>query len=105
MGSIPACLKEKAILVNISNFWETFDYKDYILDMFSFNKEEIEKLREKKVIILAQPFNQGVGDEVMREIYQGIINQYNAEDVVIKTHPRDTMDYRGMFPDVMVYSK
>ena len=57
------------------------------------------------MIILAQPFNQGVGDEVMREIYQGIINQYNAEDVVIKTHPRDTMDYRGMFPDVMVYSK
>lgn len=105
MGSIPACLKEKAILVDIRKLWETCDYKDYILDMFSFNKEEIEKLREKKVIILAQPFNQGVGDEVMREIYQGIINQYNAEDVVIKTHPRDTMDYRGMFPDVMVYSK
>ena len=48
MGSIPACLKEKAILVDIRKLWETCDYKDYILDMFSFNKEEIEKLREKE---------------------------------------------------------
>ena len=48
MGSIPACLKEKAILVDIRKLWETCDYKDYILDMFSFNKEEIEKTSRKE---------------------------------------------------------
>ncbi len=105
IGSIPACVEHKVKLIDIRNLWETCNAKEYVLDLFGFEKSDIEKLRTKKVIILTQPYNVDVGDEVMREIYQDIIDQHETEDVVIKTHPRDYMDYKGMFPHVMVYSQ
>ncbi len=57
------------------------------------------------MIILTQPYNIQIGDDNLIEIYRKIIDKYNSEEVVIKTHPRDNLDYEKAFPGVKVYSK
>lgn len=49
------------------------------------------------MIILTQPYNIQIGDDNLIEIYRKIIDKYNSEEVVIKTHPRDNLDYERHF--------
>ena len=105
LASIPECLKSKAKIVNVQDLWKKSDAKDYITSLFGITDDDLLMLAEKKVIILTQPYNIQIGDDNLIEIYRKIIDKYNSEEVVIKTHPRDNLDYEKAFPGVKVYSK
>lgn len=46
-----------------------------------------------------------VTEEEQVEIYRKILSNYDEDDVVIKPHPRDKIDYRKYFPKVMYFDK
>jgi len=46
----------------------------------------------------------GFSETEEKELYESIIRKYsNFEDVVIKLHPRDLLDYKKYFPNVSVF--
>ena len=93
-------MKSKAKIVNVQDLWKKSDAKDYITSLFGITDDDLLMLAEKKVIILTQPYNIQIGDDNLIEIYRKIIDKYNSEEVVIKTHPRDNLDYEKAFPGV-----
>lgn len=105
IDEIPQCVKNKATVVDLNKLWNQSEAQEYIKYLFGFGNEDISMLKRKKVVILTQPYNQDVGDDVMIKIYGDIITKYQPEEVLLKTHPRDSIDYAKVFPNITVYSK
>ncbi|SHF38991.1 Glycosyltransferase family 52 [Bacteroides faecichinchillae] len=105
IDEIPQCVKNKATVIDLNKMWNQSEAQEYIKYLFDFDNEDISMLKGKKVIILTQPYNQDVGDDVMINIYGDIIAKYQPEDVLLKTHPRDSIDYTKVFPNITVYSR
>ncbi|WP_314646826.1 glycosyltransferase family 52 [Prevotella multiformis] len=81
--------------------------KDLILSIFDVSQDTLKRLQSRKIILLTQAFSDDhfVTDKEQIEIYRKILSHYNEEDVVMKPHPRDKIDYRKFFPKVMYFDK
>lgn len=106
---IPKELIKKAEILDLKKVYEEKDDVDKkeILDFFTLNTEDIEKIKTKRVIFLTQPFSQD-GILTLEEeisIYEEIFKNYKREEIMIKTHPRDRKDYSKYFPDILVFDK
>ena len=84
----------------------TREDKDIITRIFMENMDGLlEQLargdhHEKKVLVLTEPL---CAPDVRKRIFTDIIAQYGQDaQVLIKPHPRDTLDYRKEFPDRIV---
>lgn len=71
----------------------------FIRDMDTLQKQIEECSREaKKILILTDPL---CTLDVRERIFQDIVRMYEKEGkVFLKPHPRDTLDYRRLFPDL-----
>ena len=81
--------------------------QQYIYKIFGISQKDIEMLQKKKIILLTQAFSD---DKMMTEneqieLYRKILQNYSAEEVVIKPHPRDFINYKEAFPHVMYFDK
>jgi CRISPR/Cas system-associated protein endoribonuclease Cas2 len=81
--------------------------KEYILNIYNLNKDDIDLIQGKTHILLTQQF---VADGLMSEdeqikIYHDILEKYDLSYVLIKPHPRDLVDYTKYFPGITVFSK
>ena len=106
---IPQELVKKTEILDFKKIYEEKDNVDKkeILDFFTLNTEDIEKIKTKRVIFLTQPFSQD-GILTLEEeisIYEEIFKNYKREEIMIKTHPRDRKDYSKYFPDILVFDK
>ena len=107
---IPIKLKSKIIIAkSLKEIWNNFDKekKTLILSRFNFSINDVSLIRSKKKILFTQPFSDDMyitKDEQYR-IYNTIISNYSRSEIIIKTHPRDTSDYRNLFPDILVFDK
>lgn len=92
-------------IVNIKDI--THDKLIRILNIFDLSEKDIKILKDKTIIVLTQPFSTDkvISEIEQKRIYEDILSNYNYNDVVIKTHPRDTFDYRKYFNDVYVMDK
>lgn len=92
-------------LINFNDI--PYDKLIRILNIFDLSEEDIKILKEKKIIVLTQPFSTDrvISEMEQKQIYEDMLSNYNYNDVVIKTHPRDTFDYRKYFKDVYVIDK
>ena len=96
-------------IVNIKESWgkSSDQKKESILNIFGVTNDLVKILASKKIILFSSPF---VDDGVITEeeqisIYQDALKNYNEGDVVIKMHPRDTLDYKNHFPNILVFDK
>lgn len=103
--TIPECIKNKAVIVDILDLWKAFDGKRFLLNLFGVTNSDLSILQKKRVLILTQPFNVDIGDEELIKIYHSVVRKYRKEDILIKTHPRDTINFETYFPGITVYSK
>ena len=101
---IPEVVNEKTEIINIKKLWNNCD-QSYIFDLFSLSIEEVEMIKTKKVLLLSQPYNIDIGDRELVNIYNNILTNYSPNDVIIKTHPRDTLDFSKYFPGIVVFTK
>lgn len=100
---------KKCIVKNLKEEWEKSDHekKQYILDIFDVTADDLQKLKSRDTILLTQAFaeDRKMTENEQIEMYRDIINHYGDEHVIIKPHPRDKIDYRKVFPDVLLFDK
>ena len=106
MFEIPKELKEKAEIINIKRLWKSKTQleKSKILNLFNFNEKLYE---DKKIILLTQTLSEDnwcSSESRKIEIYKEVLSNYNPRDVIIKMHPRETTNYKKIFPNITVDS-
>lgn len=108
---IPEYVKNKKVTVlNMQEAWAnaTEKKKQNILDVFNITSDDIETLKSRHIVVFTQPFYEdkdvpSLQDHI--EVYKKVMANYDLNDVIIKTHPRETTDYQKYFPDVRVFNK
>ena len=98
---------KKIIVCDLKNTWNNSVNikKNLILDTFNFKTEDIDGL-SRDVIIYTQPLYPDVlTKEEHIQLYKKVISYYQQNDLVVKVHPRDVVDYEELFPQAYVYRK
>jgi hypothetical protein len=101
--------KHKAEIVSIPSLWSNASVKKrlYILSLFDITEEELNSYKDKEIILLTQQAWQGKSTEDMICIYKELLAPY-VEDknrILIKRHPRETLDYSVYFPGIQIITK
>ena len=96
-------------IISLDTAWDNAseEKKRYILDIFDVSSTEVTALQYKTHIILTQPLSKDgyISEEEQIHIYRKIIEKYSSFSLVIKVHPRDTIDYRKYFSDIFIFDK
>jgi len=81
--------------------------KNKILAVFSITSEDLAQLKKRKVIVFTQNFASlgFLPEQELVDIYAERIAKYPLDDVIIKKHAFDWVDYRKYFPDAYVFDK
>lgn len=94
---------------SLSELWNdaSVEKKQFILDVFGLHDEDIALLNSKSICFLSQPF---VDDSVLsvdeyKDLLEQIFQKYDNSQIIIKTHPRDTFDYKKYFPQIALFDK
>lgn len=108
---IPKAIKHKVRLINTIDLWlRASEFKkNYILNIYNIEKEDIEMLSNKTNLLITQCFSEdGDCSEITKiGMYRDIISCYcnDMNDLIIKPHPRETTDYSIIFPKATIYKK
>lgn len=102
-------IKEKPQeIIDIKKYWReaTPEKQEYILNLYNLHNEDIETISSKPIIFFTQPlYMDGLPTKEQITLTKKILAKYNHDDVIIKTHPRDKINYRNIFPDILVFDK
>jgi len=81
--------------------------KNLILSIFNVTPDDFKNIQSRKVIILTQPLyvDSNISKEEQIKIYDNVLSNYDRNSVIIKSHPRDEIDYENYFPEVCVFNK
>lgn len=106
---VPA-LSEKNIQINtLEQLWENSskEKKDLILRLFDINKEDMDFLSTKSIILFTQTYfiDNILSEEEQVGIYDEIIKRYPSEEILLKVHPRDPINYSSYFPNIAIFDK
>ena len=78
-----------------------------ILSVFNISSSDLIQLKKRKVILLTQNFATlgYVSEQELVGIYAERLKKYSQDDIVIKNHPLDKVQYQKYFPEVYVFDK
>ncbi|MCC7554236.1 MAG: glycosyltransferase family 52 protein [Methanobacteriaceae archaeon] len=103
---VPKEIKNKVIIIDIKKLWnkKTGKEKEKILSNMNFDKNILTSLKSKKIILLTSPYSEENLLDFNTEItiYKNLLKKYNPQDVFIKKHPRETKNYKEIFPEIEV---
>lgn len=103
-------LTGKQIIINpLQELWMGASYakQEFIKKLFDISNDDIKLLNSRPIIFFSQPL---MGDCHLTEaewiqINKMIFNHYDHNKLLIKTHPRDTFNYKKHFPNIEIYNK
>lgn len=101
-------LKGKSIyLCDLKDVWNSSDEikKKLILEVFDFNSEDIDGLSRENILYTQPLFPDVLTKEEHIQLYKKLLNNYQQNNLVIKVHPRDVVEYEELFPKAFVYRK
>lgn len=106
LAPIPEKIKYKVEIINLKELWnKKSDFeKEQILNIFGFDKNIINSIKNRKYILYTQPLSE---DEILLEnekieLYSKILKKYDKNCIVLKKHPREKTDYKKIFPNLEV---
>jgi len=81
--------------------------KNKILSVFSITPEDLEQLQKRKVIVFTQNYASlgYLPEQELIDMYAERIAKYPSDQIIIKRHAFDRVDYRKYFPDTFVFDK
>lgn len=98
---IPKEIRDKVEIISIAKLWrkKTKIEKEEILNIFGFDKNSIEKIKNKKSILFTQPLSEDnfITEKEKIRLYEKIISNYSLKELIIKKHPREKTDYKKYF--------
>lgn len=90
----------------VEELWENAsDYKrNLICRIYDVKPSWKEELKKYNTIIFTDPISveAGLSDEEVISLYMPMIEKYGAEHIVIKPHPRDTVDWEKYIPQAKI---
>lgn len=105
---VPEIIKAKVDVVNMEKLWDNLPKNDEtkILKIFNINLEDI-NFDNEPVLILTEPLSEEnfITLESELTIYENIIDKFKGKNIIIKPHPRDSKNYREIFPDITLIDK
>lgn len=103
---IPSDIQSKVEVISVETLWKqlSLSYRNRIMDLFGISLTELQTLRGYSEVLFTQPmFEDGLlRKEEEIALYQNLLVKSNLKKLVIKVHPRDTLDYGQLFPDSYV---
>ena len=90
-------------ICNLSQLWSDSDDEKKAIICSIFNLKDLTEM-DKKVIVFTQPFitDCNITEEEQINIYKPTIEEYGEQNIVIKSHPRDYVEYQHYFPQIAV---
>lgn len=106
LSSIPKQIKEKVEIVSIQQQWNILseNYKEFILSLFNFSLSMIDTISKYDNIFLTQPMAEDglITKEEEVNLYKRLLEKCNKKSLLIKVHPRDTINYQEIFPEAYI---
>lgn len=103
---LPQKMKEKSEVINLKDLWnkKTLEEKEYILNVFSVDKNIVNKISDKSIILVTQPLSEDnvITEKEKIEIYSKILKKYSNSSIIIKPHPRELTDYSKYFSNCYI---
>lgn len=89
---------------SLVSLWESssLDKQSYIKKIFGISNRDLGAMKECNAVLLTQPFSEDgeITENEKVELYKKMIaNIGDDAKIVIKPHPRETTDYKKIFPD------
>ena len=105
----PSLERQKIVVNPLYDLWSnsSIEKKEYILNLFDINEKNITFLSSKSIILFTQPLvtDKVLSEQEQVEMYGKIIRQNPQQDILLKPHPRDHIDYTLYFPDIEIFNK
>ena len=81
--------------------------RNKILTIFNITSEDLAQLNKRKVIVFTQNFASlgFLSEQELIDIYAERITKHLSNEIIIKKHALDKVDYRKYFPDAYVFDK
>lgn len=107
--SDPILSNKQIIQVNETEYWRRSSEakKNKILTVFNITPEDLIQLKKRKVIVFTQNFASlgFLPEEELVDVYAERISKYPPDEIIIKKHALDRVDYRKYFPSAYVFDK
>lgn len=105
---VPRLIENKSVVINMMNRWNNMSSteKSEITMLFNFNYKKLKSiiLSGRNKILLTQDlyrYNYCTQKEQI-ELYKQILSKYNENEIMIKPHPKDNIEYEKAFPNCYV---
>lgn len=101
-------IKDKVIVIDMEKRWNELssNKQKEILNIFNVNVDKSD-FNDKTALILTQPLTEDnlatLDDEL--KIYDEFFEKFNNHHMIIKPHPRDTKNYKELYPNSDVIDK
>lgn len=103
---IPNRILHKATIINPYEIWNNLKINDKlkIYNIFNITNAELDKIH-RNIILITQVCDDPENQEKYLEIYKNAISKYNNDDILIKKHPRERINYSEIFPNIQIFDK
>jgi len=103
-------LKDKQLIqVNETEYWNNSpeSKKNNILTTYNITEEDLLQLSRRKIIVFTQNFASlgFLPEQELVDVYAERLNKYPPDEIIIKRHAYDRVDYHKYFPDAYVFDK
>jgi hypothetical protein len=103
-------LKGKQVIINsLQELWteSSLAKQEFIKELFDISDNDVNLLNNRPIIFFSQPLLDDchLTEDEWVQINRSIFSHYDHNKLLIKTHPRDTFDYKKHFPDIVIYNK
>lgn len=104
-------IKNKSKIICIKDLWKnsTNNKQNLILNIYNIKQEDIDIFKNKTDLLITQCFSEDkeCTEKTKIKMYKDIIEQYckTTENIIIKTHPRETTDYSKHIPNITIFNK
>ncbi|MEE1316196.1 MAG: glycosyltransferase family 52 [Prevotella sp.] len=92
--------------VNIQQLWDAAseNKKNFIIATYNLDTLNLKVLASRNVVIFSQPLcnDAHFSFEEQRKLFLPYIEEYGADNILVKLHPRDNFDYKNAYPGVEV---
>jgi len=103
-------IKDKVRVIDIKKLWNDFSDTEHekILEILNVNIDGID-FNKKTALLLTEPLSEWPSISLTAEeeinIYKEMIDKFKDYQVIIKPHPRDTKDFKKIFPNMKIIDK
>lgn len=106
IGTVPPDLTHKTVLIDLKDLWlnKSAEEKEIIMNIFGIQPNIFEKCKFRHTILFTQPLSE---DQLLKNeaekiaIYKKALSGIDFSNVIIKPHPRETLNYELAFPGVV----